>query len=122
MDGKRFSEVLKEKRIAKKLTLREFCRRGSEDPANLSRIEMGLRLPPKDEVIARYAKVLELSGEELQDFQDLAAISRREIPKSIPDSELYKKMPALLRTVRGGRPTEKQLQGAITIVKRIFQP
>lgn len=120
MTNKRFNEMLKEQRLLKKLTLREFCRIGGEDPANLSRIERGLRPAPQDEVIERYAKVLELAGDELRTFKDMAALSRRELPKDIPESALYEKLPALLRAIER-RPSEEQLQEAISITKKTFR-
>ncbi|MDD2478844.1 MAG: helix-turn-helix transcriptional regulator [Victivallaceae bacterium] len=120
MTNKRFNEMLKEQRLLKKLTLREFCRIGGEDPANLSRIERGLRPAPQDEVIERYAKVLELAGDELRTFKDMAALSRRELPKDIPESALYEKLPALLRAIER-RPSEEQLQEAISITKKAFR-
>lgn len=117
-----FHELLKEKRLAKRLTLREFCRRADEDPANFSRIERGLRTPPNDDVISRYAKVLELTGDELQHFMDVGAISRRELPKDIPLDALVNKLPAMLRGIDGGKPTEEQVQNAIEMTKEAFRP
>ena len=120
--GKRFNELLHEKRMAARLTLREFCRLAEEDPANFSRIERGLRTPPNDDVVSRYAKVLKLVGQELQDFLDLAAIFRRELPKDIPDEALADKLPAMLRTIDRIRPGREQLENAIEITREVFKP
>ncbi len=120
--GKRFNEVLHEKRLAAHLTLREFCRLADEDPANFSRIERGLRTPPNDDVVSRYAKVLKLAGQALQDFMDLAAIFRRELPKDIPDSALVEKLPAMLRSIDRIRPSREELENAVEITREVFKP
>lgn len=122
MGAKTFAETLHEKRVALRLTLREFCRQAEEDPANFSRIERGLRTPPNNDIVSRYAKVLKLSGQELQDFLDLAAIFRRELPKDIPDDALASKLPAMLRSINRIRPTVEHLQNAIEITKETFNP
>ncbi len=119
---KRFCDVLHEKRVACRLTLREFCRRAEEDPANFSRIERGLRTPPSDEVLSRYAKALGLDGEEARDFVTLGVISRRELPKDIPLEKLVDKLPAMLRAIDGEKPTDEQLSNAIDMTEKVFRP
>ena len=118
---KSFHELLREKRLARRLTLREFCRRADEDPANFSRIERGLRTPPSDDVLSRYAKALGLEGEEERHFMTVGAISRRELPKNIPMSALIEKLPAMLRSIDGGRPTGEQLRNAVEVTKEAFR-
>ena len=117
-----FYDLLREKRLERRLTLREFCRRAEEDPANYSRIERGLRTPPNDDVLSRYAKVLGLEGDELQDFVDRGALARRELPKDIPESALVDKLPAMLRSIDRVRPTDDQLDNAIDVIRRAFRP
>ncbi len=119
---KRVCDVLHEKRVACRLTLREFCRRAEEDPANFSRIERGLRTPPSDEVLSRYAKALGLDGEEARDFVTLGVISRRELPKDIPLEKLVDKLPAMLRAIDGEKPTDEQLSNAIDMTEKVFRP
>ncbi len=120
--AKKFCNVLHEKRLACRLTLREFCRRAEEDPANFSRIERGLRTPPSDEVLSRYAKALGLDGEDAHDFVTLGIISRRELPKDIPLDMLVDKLPAMLKAIDGGKPTDEQLRNAIDVTKEAFRP
>ena len=120
--NKTFYEYLREKRMAMKISLREFCRQAEEDPANFSRIERGIRTPPNDDVVSRYAKVLKLAGQELQDFMDLAAIFRRELPKDIPDSALADKLPAMLQSIDRIRPTREQLENAVQLTRETFKP
>ena len=121
-NAKTFAETLHEKRLAARLTLREFCRLAEEDPANFSRIERGLRTPPNNDIVTRYAKALKLAGQELIDFLDLAAIFRRELPKDIPDAALAEKLPAMLRTIDRIRPEREQLENAIEITRETFKP
>lgn len=121
----KFSEMLKTRRLSANLSLREFCRRADEDPANLSRIERGLRTAPGDEVVERYAKVLNMveAGTAWSLFFDLAAISRRELPRDIASDEaLYSKLPAILRTIRGEKPVEKDIEGAFEVARKAFRP
>ena len=122
MKIKKFNEILREKRIEKRLTLKEFCELAGDDPANLSRVELGLRTPPKAGIIERYAIALGLEDDEYQAFMDLAALARREIPDNISDEDLYGKFPAFICNMdRSTRPTDKQYKEAIKIVKKAFK-
>lgn len=114
---KHFYEILKEKRTEKRMTLREFCRRAGEDPANFSRIERGLKVPPCDEVLERYGKVLELTGESLREFVAQGALSRRDLPKFMTEEELNAKMPAFLRLINDEFPSEEQLREAVKFTR-----
>ncbi len=50
-----FAEFFKSKRIALRLTLREFCRQHNFDPGNISKLERGrIAAPQKKETQARY--------------------------------------------------------------------
>lgn len=120
-----FGDLIKAFRIEAGMTLRDFCRKAGEDPANLSRIERVLKTPPCDEVIDRYAKALGLEEgtTKWQHFKDVAAISRREIPRDITDNaELAAKLPALLRTARGEKPTDEELEEIVLATKKVFRP
>ena len=78
-------------------------------------------MPPADDALERYAKVLGLEGDDYRDFLDLGAIFRRELPRDIPDEALAGKLPAMLRSIERTRPTEQQLDNAIAITRRAFQ-
>ena len=118
--NKKFYEILKEKRVALGLSLREFCKIADEDPSNYSRIERGIRVPPCNDVLERYGKALKLSGKELQNFISTGSLFRRELPKNITDEELAKKLPALLRLIDGEMPEKKNLEAAVKITKKAF--
>ena len=57
-----FGDFIKEKRINKEITLREFCRQLELDASNWSKIERGVMSPPQDEEkLKQIAKVLGIS-------------------------------------------------------------
>ena len=90
-----------------KLSLREFCQRNGFSPGNLSRLERGKTRPPKSpKILKRYATALGLEKEsdDWVHFFDLAAAERGEIPADLmSDQDLVRELPALFRTLRGGR-------------------
>lgn len=119
-----FGEMLKSLRLKSELTLRDFCRKAGEDPANLSRIERALRPAPCDDVVERYAKALGIATTSSlwQEFLDFAAISRKELPKDIvSNEEISAKLPAMLRTLRGNKPTNEDLENALNITRKAFR-
>jgi transcriptional regulator with XRE-family HTH domain len=119
--SKVFGNRLKEIRIAKGVTLREFCQANGLDPGNYSRLERGLfPAPQKEELLAKYATALGLKKgtDEWLEFFDLAAASRGEIPRDLlSDEEVVEKLPALFRTLRGSPITEDQLDELIEKIR-----
>jgi transcriptional regulator with XRE-family HTH domain len=122
----RFGELVKELRIGQKKTLRQFCLDHGHDPSNWSKVERGVNPPPGDEkTLALWAKQLglEAGSERWQEFMDLAAVARGEIPKDIiDDEELVKKLPVFFRSVRGAELGEKELDDLIRKVKEAHTP
>ena len=54
-----FGEFVRDRRLARDLTLRDFCRRIGEDPSNWSKVERGILPPPQSiEKLNLLAKVL----------------------------------------------------------------
>ena len=54
-----FHEKVKELRLRKKMTLREFCHVNSLEPSNWSKIERGVNPPPKSrDTLESWAKML----------------------------------------------------------------
>ena len=75
---KTFGEYIKELRISKEITLREFCKIAKHDPSNWSKIERGILPPPKGKIVLEnIALTLKLpkGSEEYYNIFDLAAIS-----------------------------------------------
>jgi transcriptional regulator with XRE-family HTH domain len=117
---KKFGEYIKELRIKKKITLREFCKRSSLDPSNWSKIERGINSPPKSkEVLGTIAKALDLTinSSEYNQLFDYAIIDF--IPKELTeDSNVLEKLPLFFRTARGEKPTEEELNELIKLIKQ----
>lgn len=114
-----FGEFVRNLRIEKNLTLREFCRSAKFDPSNWSRIERGLAPPPKSKIVLQgIADILnvEEGSEEYNAIFDLAAISH--IPSElVSDKQVLDKLPIFFRTIRGEKPNRKELESLVKIMK-----
>ena len=114
-----FGEFIRDLRIEKKLTLREFCRLAKLDPSNWSRIERDLAPPPKSKVVLQgIAKILKIEegSEEYNTLFDLAAISHIPIGL-ISDEQVLNKLPVFFRTIRREKPSREELENLIKIMK-----
>lgn len=107
-----FNETIKQLRIERRLTLRDFCARVGLDPSNWSKVERGVNPPPGDiSLLERLADFFELAENEKSRFIDAAALQRREIPADVADNEvLQKALPAFFRAARGHQLTESELK------------
>lgn len=116
-----FGGHVREKRLGRGLTLREFSRRINYDASNWSKIEKGTLAPPQDdEKLRKIAEVLEIDHnmEEWQTLKDEARISAGMIPEDIvSDEQILKSLPLFFRTVRSDKPTEEELDKLIKILK-----
>lgn len=123
-DVKTFGDLLKSLRRQAKLSLRDLARKAADDPANISRIERRLRPAPGEDVTERFAKALGLTpqSDEWVQFMDMAALSRRELPRDITEEELISELPAFLRTVRVRRPAEVDLLKLKDTIFRELKP
>ena len=117
-----FGPYLKELRMARRITLREFCRHASADPGNISRIERGIWPPPQDrDILERYAKALELkeASDEWYRFFDYAAVDCGIVPRDImEDEDVVKVLPVLFRTLRREKPSEEDLDRLVDKLRR----
>lgn len=117
-----FGKLLKKLRIAKGVTLREFCQTNGIDPGNYSRLERGLFPPPqKETLLEKYALALGLKrvSDDWLEFFDLAAASRGEIPKDIlSDEEVVEKLPVLFRTLRASAVSPDKLDDLVEKIRR----
>src|SRR5436305_11422429 len=100
-----FGGYVKQQRLARRLTLRAFCEAAGVDPANYSKLERGLLVPPRDpEKLKPYERALGLAPDspEAREMRRLAALDRGELPPGVlSDPELVGKLPALFRTLEG---------------------
>ena len=116
MMSMKFGDYIKDRRIERGITLRNFCKDIQMDPSNWSKIERGVLAPPSDPVLVEsLALALELNDEQKQEMADLADLARGQIPADLRDDETLAKMPAFFRTMRGQEFTfedfEKLRQG-----------
>jgi transcriptional regulator with XRE-family HTH domain len=121
-----FGETVKNLRIAKKVTLRQFCQEHGYDPSNWSKIERGINPPPKDEeTLMHWAKALGLKAqtEDWKDFMLEAEVSRGNIPREVMnDTALLEKLPAFFRTIRGSELGGRELDNLIEKIRRAHTP
>ena len=117
-----FGEYVKNKRMEKDLTLREFCRRLEEDASNWSKIERGIMGPPQDEgKLKKIAAILgiEEGSEEWYRFHDMAKIGAGIIPDYImSEKEIVDALPVFFRTIGSVKPTKEELEDFIETIKR----
>lgn len=115
-----FGVFIKEARVSKELTLREFCKLANLDPSNWSKTERGINPPPKSrEVLDEIASVLsfEISSEDYNRMIDLATVGS--IPKELlTDEKILEQLPVFFRTLRGDTPTDEELDDLIKLFKR----
>src|SRR6478609_6352008 len=115
-----FSEFVKARRLDARLTLRELCRELRIDPSNWSKVERGVMPPIENpDFLARLAEVLKLDAGAIQQLNDLASISRGQIPVDLQQEKILEKMPAFFRAIRGQEYDENDLRGMIAEVRRL---
>jgi transcriptional regulator with XRE-family HTH domain len=117
-----FGKFIKERRLGKGVTLREFCKLIEADASNWSKIERGLLAPPKsDAKLRKIAEVLEIPvGSELWiEMKDKAEIDTGNIPKDIrSDKELIGYLPMFFRTIRSEKPSAEDLDSLIELIRK----
>ena len=120
--SRHFGEYLRSLRLQREVSLREFCRRAGVDPGNASKTERGLLPPPNDLVtLERYASALGVNkgGDEWHLLVDLAAADQGIIPKDLlSDKEVVALLPAVFRTLRGGKPSEEEIDRLVDRLRR----
>lgn len=120
LTNKKFGQTLKELRIKKGLTLRHTCRLANYDPSNWSKIERGRMSPPSDEkTLRKWTKILGIAKEKkIQEFIDEANLVQGIIPKDIlSQKNAVKYLPAFFRTLRNKKPTKKEIDQLIELIK-----
>lgn len=116
-----FAELVKDLRIARELTLRQFCAEAGVDPSNWSKVERDVNPPSGDELTLKaIAGALGLAGEARQKFFDQAALARSELPADIAsDERVLAVLPAFFRAVRGGELDEAKLREFVADVRAL---
>jgi len=116
-----FGEFIKQRRLDRRLSLREFCRSIEVDASNWSKIERGLLSPPQEEEkLKRIAKVLGIRiGSALwYEMKDKANIELGNIPRDIlSDKKVLNALPMFFRTLRNDKPAPEDLDKLISTVR-----
>ena len=116
-----FGKFIKQQRLAKKLTLRNFCRQLNEDASNWSKVERGKISPPQDkQKLSKIASILGIveGSQAWQDMFDYSAIDAGKIPDYLlSDKEIIDILPVFFRTVGNTKPTPEELKQLITTIR-----
>jgi transcriptional regulator with XRE-family HTH domain len=117
-----FGELIKERRINKGISLREFCKRVEIDASNWSKVERGLLAPPQDEErLRKIARALDIKfGSALwKEMKDKANIDAGIIPNDIlSDEKVLNSLPMFFRTIRSEKPTPEELDKLINMLRK----
>jgi transcriptional regulator with XRE-family HTH domain len=117
-----FGEYFESLRQNNGFTLRVFCKRAQADPGNISKLERGAMVPPKDpSILERYAKALNIQegSDDWYRFFDLAAIAHGMVPNDLlNDREILQRLPIFFRTLRGQKPTTKEMKSIIGKIRK----
>jgi transcriptional regulator with XRE-family HTH domain len=109
-------------RVERGETLRQFCAGAGMDPAYVSRIERGLLAPPQDPAkLDLYAEALGLvrGTDAWQTFMDLAATASGRLPQdALENKQLMACLPAFLRTMRGQRMEDAELEHLVEMIRK----
>lgn len=116
----KFHELFKNRRKAIG-SVRDFAKLSGLDVAYISRLENGAILPPKDKKkLAKLAAALGISDKsvEWQNFMDLAAIAKNELPEDLRNNERVAKiLPAFYRTLRQHDLDEDELNKLLMLIR-----
>jgi transcriptional regulator with XRE-family HTH domain len=117
-----FGEFVKERRIARDITLRKFCQALDWDASNWSKVERDLLSPPQDEEkLKRIADMIgiEQGSDEWQAMKDLSRLGAQMLPDDIAaDRRIVNALPLFFRTVRSDKPTAEELDRLIELIKK----
>ena len=104
-----FGKYIKEKRIEKEVTLRQFCKLHGFDPSNWSKTERGLLKPPSCQKMLRAIKT-SLGLSDPQGSYMIALAAKEFIPKRMTEGELVNALPVFVTTTTNEMPDEETLE------------
>lgn len=120
---KKFGKLLYNLRIKRKITLREMCRKVNYDPSNFSKIERGKIAPPSNKkTLGLWATTLGLKrgSKSYREFIYEANVSQSIIPLDVmEEKELVAALPAFFRTLKNKKPTKKDIDKIIDLIKNV---
>lgn len=108
-----FSDIVREKRLETKLSLRQFAYNKGLDAAYLSRLENGITPAPRDaDKLNGIATALGIKqgSPEWVEFHDAAAFSHNSIPADLASNPVVPRLlPALYRTLRDEKLSKEDI-------------
>ena len=117
----KFHELFKKKRMEIG-TVRQFAKQTGFDLAYISRLENGITLPPKDgKKLTKLALALNITKgtDEWQEFMDLAAVAKNELPEDLQDNErIASVLPAFYRTLRKKELDEDEIRELLELIRK----
>lgn len=119
-----FAEYIKDLRISRRHTLREFCAKLGLDPSNWSKVERGINPAPSDQhLLDKIASFFSLDGAQVQQLRDAAALSRNQIPADLTQNANFLKLaPAFFRNARSDSLSATELNEFIDELKKLYSP
>jgi len=114
---KTFGEYLKELRISKGFSLREFCRKAEIDPTLLSRIERNILPPPhKIAMLEKLRLTLNLAEDsnEFRTLKELAIMAR--LPQELLSPRIMAKLPVFFKITNTAKANSTELNKLIEIM------
>lgn len=106
-----FGSFLRQKRLAKDITLRKMAERLNISPVYMSSIETGRRAAPKNDILQNIAQILLMDKQEQEQMYELAAKSKtftavpEDLPEYISENELAR---IALRVAKDVDATDKE--------------
>lgn len=104
-----FGEYVKQKRLEKGYSLREFCRLIDVDASNWSKVERGRLKAPLSKLFT-IAFALKFHKKDKNTLEDLANISQNLIPEPLQDNEVIKHLPLLCEAFRDKAKRERLIK------------
>ena len=119
-----FGGYLRQLRLHRGVSLRDFCLRVNADPSNYSKLERGLLYPPEDGTrTEEFGRALDLAPDspEVRELHRLAALGRGMVPPAVlTDRELAGKLPLFFRTIEGEPVDEDKLEEVIAMIREAW--
>lgn len=120
MGNPQFGFLLRDTRVSKNMTLREFSRLTSYDASNLSKIERGIIPPPPAIILKAWAAHLGLEPQTTAyfEFLDMGQLSRNQLPDNTSHEFRNILLPALLRTVRSKKLSKEEYERLVRLLNK----
>ena len=122
MKSNAFGDVVRERRVELRLSLRAFAEAAGMDPGNASRIERGQASPPQaTDVLGRIATALQFKkkSRDYVHLFDLAAAAKGRVPQDLmSDDEVAARLPILFRTLRNKALSKAQFEKLIESIRK----